>query len=383
MARILIVDDDVALLATLWSLLADAGYTVLKASDVAQAERYYYDEHPELVLLEVRSERDAGWRLLDRIGGGVPVIVLSAAGREEDVVRSLQAGAVDHVVKPYRSAEVLARVKLQLERARARQGAGGQPAPDVVVLGAADAAGGADPGVRRPDREPESVFMSEAEELALLRWQGNATPQSQDLLPTDRSPESELSLGARMQAERRRRRLSLVQAENDLKIRMSYLQAMEDEKFSLLPHGPAALAMIRGYAGYLGIDTNQAVQEYQQSYYGEREGPTAALIGPPARWRPPRWLIWLTAVVLALGLSIGGISYFDPGAFARAESAVRGLLVPAPPTATPTLTPTSAATPTATPVTATPTVAASPTNTSVPTRRPTATVRPPLTTPVP
>ncbi len=49
-----------------------------------------------------------------------------------------------------------------------------------------------------------------------------------------------LALGQRLKTARQRRRLTLVQAELDTKIRMSYIQAMEEEKFALLPNGPSA-----------------------------------------------------------------------------------------------------------------------------------------------
>ncbi|MBX0326530.1 response regulator transcription factor [Oscillochloris sp. ZM17-4] len=115
MPRIQIIDDDVITLASLGLQLEDAGFSVTKSSDLTHAEQSYAEERPDLVLLDVRSDRERGWDLLARIADSTPVIVLSAAAREEDVVRGFEAGAADYIAKPYRSAELLARLRARLE----------------------------------------------------------------------------------------------------------------------------------------------------------------------------------------------------------------------------------------------------------------------------
>ncbi|MEI7773054.1 MAG: response regulator, partial [Chloroflexales bacterium] len=114
MPQILIIDDDVLLLASLGLMLEDAGFSVAKSSDLINAERAHLVHRPDLVLLEVRSERERGWDLLPRLAAKTPVIVLSAASREEDMVRGFSAGAVDYIAKPYRSAELIARVRARM-----------------------------------------------------------------------------------------------------------------------------------------------------------------------------------------------------------------------------------------------------------------------------
>ena len=114
MSQILIIDDDVILLASLGLMLEDAGFSVAKSSDLINAERIYKLYRPDLVLLEVRSERDRGWDLLSRLAVSTPVIVLSAASREEDVVRGFAVGAVDYIAKPYRSSELLVRIRTRI-----------------------------------------------------------------------------------------------------------------------------------------------------------------------------------------------------------------------------------------------------------------------------
>jgi CheY-like chemotaxis protein len=384
LATILIIDDDVMLLASMANHLEQEGHTVLKASELIHGEALFAEHPPDLVLLEVKSGRDAGWELLERLATQSPVIVVSAYSREEDVVRGLQAGAVDYIAKPYRSAELIARVRVGLNRAGR-----GQPQPALqpvtpsappseqatvevqAVLGTQDEpfpADMADPPYQPPqpdgqDRQgtarAESVFMTETEELALLRA-GNDAPA-----PENEAFADEMTLGQRLNIERLRRRITLVQAESELHIRMWYLQAMEEEKFTLLPRGPLSSQMLRSYTSYLGLDADAMVNEYQRLHYTEPIAPPASLgSSHRRRFSLPRWPIWLAAVILALTVSVSGIFFFDPaGATALGEN-LRSIIAPVP-TATATSTPSPTAMPTATP-TLTPT----PEPTSTPTPEP-------------
>ncbi|PMP83650.1 MAG: response regulator receiver protein, partial [Chloroflexus aggregans] len=97
MRTILIIDDDVAFTAKLKAQLSEAGYRVLNSMVLAHAERECTRERPDLVLLEVRTEHDAGWEALPRLAAFQPVIVLSSAGLEEDVMRGFAAGAADYI----------------------------------------------------------------------------------------------------------------------------------------------------------------------------------------------------------------------------------------------------------------------------------------------
>ncbi len=337
MTTLLIIDNDIALLARLDSLLSEAGYQVVKTSEIAPARHLINEMQPALVLLEVKTGRGEGWDLLHECGATVPMIVVSTEGREEDVVRGFELGAVDYIPKPYRSAELLARVAARLRAVRQPTAAmAAAPAPRFVDdLGeydrppltdpgtpaplrytanppAAPAAVPSSPSPRRNRREQdEPVFISDHEELALLRAAPDDTPASATVVPPD------ASLGQRLWAERQRRRITLVQAENDLHIRMWYLQAMEDEQFTLLPRGPFALQMLRSYAGYLGMNPNDVVAEYQQHFVSSQQlAPSLAFL-PQHRFSLPRWLIYTAAVVLALVLSLGVIYLLDPAVFTR------------------------------------------------------------------
>src|SRR4029450_3875558 len=100
---------------------------------------------------------------------------------------------------------------------------------------------------------------------------------------------------------RTRKRITRGQPELDTHppVRMHYIQAMEEEKFSLLPRGPMAEDLLRTYAAYIGVDPNQALDEYRRLHFSTPVEPPAALGGSVAPWRPPRWAIWTVATVLA------------------------------------------------------------------------------------
>ncbi len=390
MAKLLVIDDDIALLARLAGQLSEAGYDVVKTSDIASAEWLFADQRPDMVLLEVKTERDAGWNLLERLASQVPVLVISAAGREEDVVRGLDAGAIDYLAKPYRSDELLTRIRIRLRAAPAfdvqAQAVTGEttvlpaetvpdasPAPQAEAPAdtsddAADRADIAANAAAAPVQGGETVFMSDEEELALLRNSDDATPEAQDMLAPDKS------LGATLRAERQRRRLTLVQIENDLHIRMWYLQAMEEENFTLLPRGPMAENMLRDYARHLGVDVEWALQEYERLYASNRVEPTPAFTSE-RRFTMPRWVIRVSAVVLALVVSGTGLFLLDPDGITTLGDNLQQLIAaPAPsPTPEPTATLQPGADPTSTNVptpsaTPAPTVTPSPTPSNPPPR---------------
>ena len=349
MPQILIIDDDVILLASLGLALEDAGFSVAKSSDLNHAERIYAVDRPDLVLLEVRSEHERGWDLLRRMAATTPVVVLSAASREEDVVRGFGAGAADYIAKPYRTAELIARLRSRLAMGMDVPALVSElptppkppklPKPPVEPVEPfiatterlAEAYQPPPPTRRAPTRrevEEEPVFMSEAEEMAMLRIPdtrpvAGAAVQAPDL-------DANASIGPRMRNERQRRHLTLVQVENELKIRMSYLQALEDEKYTLIPRGPAALQMVRSYVTFLGIDPEPVVEEFRTQHYVEQYEPLPALGGPRLPRSLPTWVIRAAAVILALVVTVGIILLFDPGFFQNIWGQIFGVVPPAP-----------------------------------------------------
>jgi CheY-like chemotaxis protein len=371
MATILLVDDDVSLIERIATQLTDAGYHVLRASRMPHAELLIAEQHPDLVLLDPDIDRGDGWLLLNQFAASTPIIVISGQALEEDIIRGLDAGAADYLSKPFRTGELLARVRTRLRPSAPAT----DSIPSVDTTTRLEQPAGSPPQWRdrRPASAPgdqdEPVFIPHGDEQRLLR--------EPDPLAREESGDiSQLPLGQRLHAARQRKRITLVQAELETRppVRMHYIQAMEEEKFSLLPRGPVAEELLRIYAAYVGIDTNQALDEYRRLHFSTPVEPPPSLGGTALAWRPPRWAILAVAAVLALAVGCGGIWLYDPsGVIALAG---RARLLAAPSTATPIPTPTAlpTTTPTVTPKpSATPTATTTPTATPSPTPEPTAT----------
>jgi two-component system response regulator MtrA len=114
--RILVVDDDVALAEMISIVLRGEGYTPVQAFDGAQALAAIEEALPDLVLLDVMLPGLDGIEVCSRIRetSGVPIIMLTAKGDTTDVVRGLESGADDYVVKPFNPKELVARIKTRL-----------------------------------------------------------------------------------------------------------------------------------------------------------------------------------------------------------------------------------------------------------------------------
>ena len=115
--RLLIVEDDPAIGASLQRALENAGYQCERALTVAAAREV--QTAPDLVLLDLGlpdgDGLDLSRELLSR-WSGVPVLMVTARSEEVDVVIGLDAGAVDYITKPFRLAELLARIRAQLRK---------------------------------------------------------------------------------------------------------------------------------------------------------------------------------------------------------------------------------------------------------------------------
>jgi len=118
--KVLVIDDDEALVRLIDQVLTQQGYKVLKASNGQEALRLLFDQKPALVLLDVVMPRMDGWQTLDRIRdvSDIPIIMLTGRRRaEDDIVRGLDCGADDYLLKPMGNRELVARVRAALRRA--------------------------------------------------------------------------------------------------------------------------------------------------------------------------------------------------------------------------------------------------------------------------
>lgn len=118
--KVLVVDDDPSLSELLSYNLEAAGYEVLTARDGQDGLRKFYAERPELIVLDVTMPRLNGYEVCQRVRemSDVPIIMLTAQGREEDVIRGLDMGADDYITKPFQLKVFLARVRSNLRRSQ-------------------------------------------------------------------------------------------------------------------------------------------------------------------------------------------------------------------------------------------------------------------------
>ena len=119
--RILVVDDDPPSVKMISFLLHEEGYTVLTASNGADALDIVEREAPDLVILDVMMPHMDGLEVCRRIRRTmqVPILILSAKGETADRVVGLDVGADDYLSKPFDPTELLARVRAVLRRAEA------------------------------------------------------------------------------------------------------------------------------------------------------------------------------------------------------------------------------------------------------------------------
>lgn len=120
-SRILVVDDDNKVLNLMRRGLSFAGYTVYTAADGEAALEVARDTPPHLVVLDVMLPGLDGLEVCRRLRAGepeLPILMLTAKDQVPDRVAGFEAGADDYLVKPFAFAELLARVRALLRRAR-------------------------------------------------------------------------------------------------------------------------------------------------------------------------------------------------------------------------------------------------------------------------
>jgi two-component system KDP operon response regulator KdpE len=116
--KILVIDDEETTVQLIAILLERRGYEVIKAFRADEGLRKAYRSQPDLVLLDIMMPDMDGWDVCKRLRemSDVPIIFLTARGETRDVVRGLEMGADDYVLKPYDNDELVARVRAHLRR---------------------------------------------------------------------------------------------------------------------------------------------------------------------------------------------------------------------------------------------------------------------------
>ena len=117
-AKILIIEDEEEFVWLLRRKLEKEGYEIVAASDGVAGLQLIQKKEPNLVLLDVMMPRMNGWETCRRIReiSDIPIIMLTALGKDQDIVRGLELGADDYVTKPFSLMELSARIRAALRR---------------------------------------------------------------------------------------------------------------------------------------------------------------------------------------------------------------------------------------------------------------------------
>ncbi len=116
--RVLVVDDDAALAEMLGIVLRGEGFEPIFVSDGDKAVEVFRESRPDLVLLDLMLPGSDGIDVCRQIRAesGVPIVMLTAKTDTVDVVLGLESGADDYIMKPFKSKELVARVRARLRR---------------------------------------------------------------------------------------------------------------------------------------------------------------------------------------------------------------------------------------------------------------------------
>lgn len=133
--KILVVDDDAILLKLIQQSLQPEGFSISTATSGEEGLALFHQVAPDLVILDVMMPGMDGWEVCRRLRqvSSVPIMFLTALDALEDVVHGLGDGADDYLAKPFKVAELAARVTALLRRARMPH-----ERPDVIRFGGGD-----------------------------------------------------------------------------------------------------------------------------------------------------------------------------------------------------------------------------------------------------
>lgn len=121
MTKILVVDDEPSLREMLADILTMQGFKVITAVNGEEGLKRIYDDSPDLVILDCSMPVLDGYEVLERMRKdpvlySKPVIMLTVLSGEYDEIRGLELGADDYITKPFRAAQLIARINSVLER---------------------------------------------------------------------------------------------------------------------------------------------------------------------------------------------------------------------------------------------------------------------------
>jgi DNA-binding response OmpR family regulator len=162
--RILVVEDEASISEPLAAALEREGYATTVAETAGDALERFRETQPDLVLLDVMLPDGDGRDVLRQIRGmsRTPVLMVTARGEEMDTVVGLELGADDYIIKPFRSAELLARIRAVLRRSSTAS------APSEPVLHVGDIDMNLDTRTASRAGEPLELTLKEFDLLRML-----------------------------------------------------------------------------------------------------------------------------------------------------------------------------------------------------------------------
>lgn len=118
---VLLAEDDSLLASLIRFRLEKAGYNVLLAIDGREVRNYLEKSIPDIIVSDIMMPYFSGIELIDHVRTNlesrVPVIIISSAGNEENVLTAFELGANDFIAKPFSPSELLVRVGRELKKA--------------------------------------------------------------------------------------------------------------------------------------------------------------------------------------------------------------------------------------------------------------------------
>ncbi len=255
--RILVVDDEPLICQLLNYQLGGAGYEVLTVNEGRTALEQLLLFEPDLVLLDVMMPGYSGWDVCRMIReySSVPIVLLTGKSSDHDVITGLGQGADDYIAKPFHLPQLLARIEAVLRRSRQSK--------------------------TTPRRNSNRATSSPPPPTA--------TPATRPAHEPDNQPTATPHLGQMLNEYRRRRGLTLHQAEEATGVRWEFLQALEQEQFGFMTRIQLRQALLR-YSSFLEVD----LQPFLNAPRHAR----------PARWMLPAAIVAVIALLIVLALGI-------------------------------------------------------------------------------
>jgi len=243
MAVILAIDEDVVLTMSLDLQLGHVGHIVRRANTLALATQYISEQQPTIIVIDPSVDNHTGWQIIEQWAHKLPVIVISHDPTPTTANRAQALGIQGFMAKPFLMRDLVELVTPFI-----------QPATTPVTAQSSDTNEDHKPkrNSRKKNQSTDSqktipatdaqkdvlgLSMSDADELLLAGLPTTIAPDAHT------QPKKE-SLGSRLRTERTKRNIPLTQIDLAIGVHMTYVQAMEEDRFSHLPRGRMAEEMI-------------------------------------------------------------------------------------------------------------------------------------------